>query len=79
VPHRRDVAYVQASEVPIQPLLDHFDFVEDRTRWGAKFRFGLFAISDHDMALIARAMGASAVALGWPEGLPVESPLPAAA
>jgi hypothetical protein len=65
VPHRRDVAYVSANEMPIQPLLDHFEFVEDRSRWGYKFRFGLFAVSDHDMALIARAMGASLEALGW--------------
>lgn len=65
VPHRRDVAYVPAHEAPIQPLLDHFEFVEDRARWGYQFRYGLFAISDHDMALIARAMGASLEALGW--------------
>lgn len=76
VPHRRDVAYVSANEVPIQPLLDHFEFVEDRARWGYKFRFGLFAISDHDMALIARAMGASRAALGWPDAAKAAVPLP---
>lgn len=58
VPYRRDVAYVPAAEAAIAPLLDAFHFVEDRTRWGYKFRFGLFAVSDHDMLLIARAMGA---------------------
>lgn len=58
VPYRRDVAYVPAQEVPIAPLLDHLEFVEDRSRWGYKFRFGLFSVSDHDMALIASAMGA---------------------
>ena len=67
VPYRRDVAYVPANEVPIQPLLDHFEFVTDRARWGYPFRSGLFAINDHDMALIVRAMGASTQALGWPE------------
>ncbi len=30
-----------------------FEFVENRSRWGYKFRFGLFTISDHDMRLIA--------------------------
>jgi hypothetical protein len=64
VPFRRDVAYVPASETPILPLLDDFEFVEDRSRWGYKFRFGLFAVSDHDMALIARAMRADVRALG---------------
>jgi hypothetical protein len=56
VPFRRDVAYVSAQEAPIAPLLDHFEFVEDRMRWGYKFRFGLFDVSDHDMKLIANAM-----------------------
>jgi len=58
VPYRRDVAYVRAQEAPIAPLLDALEFVEDRTRWGYKFRFGLFQVSDHDMALIANAMQA---------------------
>ena len=58
VPYRRDVAYVPALEAPIWPLLDAFEFVEDRQRWGYKFRFGLFDISDHDMRLIAQAMQA---------------------
>ncbi len=56
VPNRRDVAYVTAQEASILPLLDTFEFVESRQRWGYKFRFGLFVISDHDMALIAQAM-----------------------
>jgi EVE domain len=58
VPSRRDVAYVLSKEAPIQPLLGDFEFIEDRQRWGYKFRFGLFEISEHDMRLIARAMGA---------------------
>ncbi len=58
VPYRRDVQYIQANETPIARLLDDFEFVEDRKRWGYKFRFGLFMISDHDMQLIARAMQA---------------------
>jgi hypothetical protein len=58
VPFRRNVAYVAANEAPIAPLLDHFEFVEDRTRWGHKFRFGLFQVSDADMRLVANAMQA---------------------
>lgn len=64
VPFRKNVAYVAANDAPITPLLDAFAFVDDRQRWGSNFRFGLFAISDHDMGLIAGAMGASLVALG---------------
>ncbi|MES1977051.1 MAG: EVE domain-containing protein [Pseudomonadota bacterium] len=56
VPWRRDVAYVKSIEASILPLLDDLEFVEDRQRWGYKFRFGLFEVNDHDMCLIARAM-----------------------
>jgi EVE domain len=56
VPWRRDVMYVAAKEAPIAPLIDKFEFVEDPKRWGYKFRFGLFKISEQDMLLIARAM-----------------------
>ncbi len=58
VPYRRDVIYLSAQESPIAPLLDNFDFIENRQRWGYKFRFGLFAVSDSDMRLIAQAMQA---------------------
>nr|WP_295782429.1 EVE domain-containing protein [Rhodoferax sp.] len=58
VPNRRDIVYVPAQEASILPLLDVFEFVENRQRWGYKFRFGLFDVSDHDMRLIAQAMGA---------------------
>ena len=57
VPWRRDVAYLPAREALIAPMLDQFDFVEDRQRWGYKLRFGLFEVNDHDMLLIAKAMG----------------------
>ena len=56
VPWRRDVIYATSREAPIHPLLNAFQFVDDRSRWGYKFRFGLFDISDHDFMLIARAM-----------------------
>jgi hypothetical protein len=69
VPFRKDVHYLPAREAPIAPLLDRFEFVDDRQRWGSKFRFGLFAISDHDMGLIAEAMGAPLSALGMRLGL----------
>jgi hypothetical protein len=60
VPWRRDVAYAVARETPIRPLLGELEFVEDRQRWGYKFRFGLFEINDADMRLIADAMAADA-------------------
>lgn len=67
VPWRRQVAYVPAREAPIAPLLDTLEFVEDRQRWGYKFRFGLFCVSDNDMRLIAHAMAAEPAMLYFPQ------------
>jgi hypothetical protein len=64
VPHRRDVRYVSAQPAAISPLLDSLAFVEDRQRWGYKFRFGLFPVSGADMVCIASAMQADRAALG---------------
>lgn len=64
VPFRRHVAYVPAREASILPLLDQFNFVENRQRWGYKFRFGLFEVNDHDMQLITVAMAADLAGLG---------------
>ncbi|HEX5727851.1 EVE domain-containing protein [Microbacterium sp.] len=55
-PWRRKVAFLTAREAPIRPLLDDLDFVEDKSRWGYKFRYGVFEISEHDLAVIRAAM-----------------------
>ena len=69
MPYRRDVRYLKSVETPIAPLLDAFEFVQDRQRWGYKFRFGLFSISGHDMQLIAKAMQVDAELLQISEQL----------
>lgn len=65
VPYRRDVRYVRAQPAPIAPLLDALDFVDNRQRWGYRFRLGLFEVGAADMRRIARAMGADMAALAW--------------
>ena len=50
----------QLHEAPIRPLIDDLDFIEDKTRWGYRFRFGVFEISEHDLGVIRAAMGAGA-------------------
>lgn len=47
------------SEAAIAPLLDAFEFVENRQLWSYKFRFSLFDINDHDMRLKAQAVQAN--------------------
>ena len=57
-PFRRDVDWCTAEEAPIKPLLDRLEFTSTVSNWGYRLRFGLFEICEHDMALIADAMGA---------------------
>lgn len=61
-PFRRDVAWISGEVTSIHPLLDRMDFTAGQGNWGYSFRFGVFKISDHDMDLIAEAMGAGVMA-----------------
>jgi hypothetical protein len=53
---RRNVDFLECEDAPIRPLLEDLDFIEDKSRWGYKFRFGVFKIDDHDFELIRSAM-----------------------
>lgn len=55
-PWRRDVHFADVTETPIRPLLEDLDFVVDTARWGYKFRFGVFEISEHDFDVLEQAM-----------------------
>ena len=55
-PWRRNVDFLDCTETAIKPLIDQLDFIEDKARWGYKFRFGVFRIDDHDMDVIRSAM-----------------------
>jgi hypothetical protein len=61
-PYRRDVAWLMTQDAPIAPLLDTLEFTAGRRNWGYQFRFGIIAVSDHDMNVIARAMGVESLA-----------------
>jgi hypothetical protein len=58
-PFRRDVNWRATAEAPIKPLLGHLEFTTAGRSWGFQLRFGLFEISEQDMAMIATAMGVS--------------------
>ncbi|KUI05366.1 EVE domain-containing protein [Mycolicibacterium acapulense] len=53
---RRNVDFLDCAETPIRPLIEHLDFIEDKSRWGYKFRFGVFKIGDADFEVIRSAM-----------------------
>lgn len=56
-PFRRNVEYKKsAKSVPIKSLLHKLSFIEDKKRWGYKFRFGLFEIPTSDYDLIGKSM-----------------------
>ncbi|HZA08439.1 EVE domain-containing protein [Mycobacterium sp.] len=55
-PWRRNVDFMDCTETPIRSLIDRLDFIDDKKRWGAKFRFGVITIDDHDLETIRQAM-----------------------
>ena len=55
-PFRRDVTWFDSCEAAIAPLLDRLEFAGGKRNWGFRLRFGLLAISEHDIDLIAHAM-----------------------
>ena len=55
-PYRVAVEFMRCSEAPIKPLIEELTFINDKTRWGAAFRFGLVKIPQHDFELIAKKM-----------------------
>ena len=63
-PFRRNVDFLPCAETPIKPLIDELDFIEDKRRWGYRFRFGVFRIDDHDLDVIRAAMTQQIPGLG---------------
>lgn len=55
-PWRRNVDFLDCTETPIRPLIADLGFIENKQRWGYKFRFGVFRVDDHDFELIRTAM-----------------------
>jgi hypothetical protein len=56
-PFRRDVDWCETQDAPIASLLEQLEFTAGKRNWGYQLRFGLFAVSEVDMRIIAQAMG----------------------
>ena len=56
IPWRRDVAFLEAKEAPIEPLIEALTFIQNKKSWGFPFRRGYFAIPEADFELIKKAM-----------------------
>jgi hypothetical protein len=71
-PWRRNVAWAQATDAPIRPLLDDLDLTAGKPNWGYQFRFGLVSANEQDFRRIAAAMNATIL---WPQpASPGDSP-----
>lgn len=58
-PWRRNVDWLVGEKADIRPLLGKLEFTASRgSAWGFQLRFGVLAVSDADMAIIAAAMRA---------------------
>lgn len=57
IPWRRNVRFTSSRQVPIEPLLEKLNFIQDKKKWGFPFRRGCFEITQDDFQLIAQEMG----------------------
>ncbi|MCA3352237.1 MAG: EVE domain-containing protein [Roseomonas sp.] len=58
-PWRRNVDWLVSEKADIRPLLGKLEFTASQgSAWGFPLRFGILAVSDADMAVIAAAMQA---------------------
>ena len=55
-PYRKDIAFLNAREIEIRPLIDYLDFIPDKKRWGYPFRYGYLEIEEADFKRIASQM-----------------------
>ena len=58
-PMRRDVAYLDAVDAPIRPMLKDLSFLQGLPSWGMAFRRGVLTIPFEDYNRIALAMQVS--------------------
>ena len=63
VPFRRDVDFLNCTEVPISPLIPNLTFIQNKKNWGYIFRLGLFEIQNDDFDLISSQMLSSSTAI----------------
>ncbi|GAB3252114.1 EVE domain-containing protein [Chitinimonas naiadis] len=56
-PSRRNVGWLSGRQIAIAPLLDRLSFSAGQRNWGYALRFGLLAINEADVTLIAHSMG----------------------
>lgn len=56
MPFRRNVEFLNCTEVSVLPLIPALTFIQNKTNWGYIFRFGFFEIQKDDFDLISSQM-----------------------
>lgn len=57
IPFRRNIDFLNCTEVAIAPLIENLNFLPNKKKWGSIFRFGFLEIPQSDFDLIAGQMG----------------------
>lgn len=55
-PSRRNIEFLKCNDTSILPLIDNLDFIQNKSKWGFPFRFGILEINQHDFELISSKM-----------------------
>lgn len=56
IPFRRNMRFYDCEETSILPLIEKLNFIQDKKKWGFKFRFGFFEIEENDFKFIKSKM-----------------------
>jgi predicted RNA-binding protein len=56
LPFRRNIRFYPCKEVAVAPLIDELEFIANKQRWGAPFRYGFLEIPESDFNLISKYM-----------------------
>ena len=55
-PFLRKIDFIESQDADIRPLINDLEFITNKTKWGAPFRFGFLQINRHDFEVIVKAM-----------------------
>lgn len=56
IPFRRNIKFSNCAELPILPLIEDLNFIQNKKSWGYPFRFGFLEIGEEDFTLISSGM-----------------------
>jgi predicted RNA-binding protein len=58
IPFRRKIDFIESKDADIRPLINDLEFITNKAKWGAPFRFGFLQINWHEFEIISSVMKA---------------------